>query len=568
MLKHMKTRSKFIIGFCIIMLISAAIGAYAIYNFQIVAANTRALYNQQYLRSETMAKVRNALADSKGEVMQAAAMTSLNYRQEAIDRANAGDAIVAEGVDFLQQSYEAIDDQQKLQQLKALQEELAKAKGIREEIQAQILNSKQLDGIKRYIKEYQPIYAQINASLTALSEQEKQAASGFVSEADALKANTERMMLLMLVIGMGIAILVTITIVLGINKPIRAIMDVTKSMSQGDLSFEVNFRSRNEFGQMADGVVTTMRTLKAYISNIAEVLGNMAKGDLSANIDMDYIGDFAQIKVSMEEITDSLNGIFHEIGQASAEVLNGAQHMSAAAQSLSQGTTEQASSIEELSVTIENISAQIKKNAEYAQSAKAISMNSASIIERENTQMMDMVAAMHRIDEASHQISKIIKTIDEIAFQTNILALNAAVEAARAGEAGKGFAVVADEVRNLAGKSAQAAKNTTELIENSIQAVDQGTKIANETASFLTQIVEGSKQSTGLIHLIVEASRQQAQEIAEITQAVAQISGVVQTNSATAEESAAASDQLSAQAKLLNKLIGRFTLSTDGKKLG
>ena len=242
------------------------------------------------------------------------------------------------------------------------------------------------------------------------------------------------------------------------------------------------------------------------------------------------------------------------------EIKNSSDQVSSGAQALSQGATEQASSIEQLSASIIEISDQVRSNAVNANNATSLVESVGKEIDRSNIHMQEMIRAISEISDKSAQIGRIIKTIDDIAFQTNILALNAAVEAARAGAAGKGFAVVADEVRNLAGKSAQAASETTELIESSISAVLNGTRIADETAESLSSVVTGASKITSLMQDISKASNEQANSIGQVTQGIEQISGVVQTNSATAEESAAASEELSAQAQLLNSLVSKFKM--------
>ncbi|MEG2769394.1 MAG: methyl-accepting chemotaxis protein, partial [Oscillospiraceae bacterium] len=244
----------------------------------------------------------------------------------------------------------------------------------------------------------------------------------------------------------------------------------------------------------------------------------------------------------------------------SEQVASGSDQVSSGAQALSQGATEQASSIEELSATIQAVSNQIKDNANNAKMASELSSMAGKEVQNGNEHMQSMIVAMEDISSTSNKIGKIIKTIDDIAFQTNILALNAAVEAARAGSAGKGFAVVANEVRNLAGKSAEAAKNTTSLIESSINAVANGTKIADETAMSLKVVVEKSNLVLQKVEEIAEASAEQANSVVQITTGVDQISAVIQTNSATAEESAAASEELSSQSQMLKDLVGKFTL--------
>jgi len=255
------------------------------------------------------------------------------------------------------------------------------------------------------------------------------------------------------------------------------------------------------------------------------------------------------------------------MSQSSEQVSSGSEQVSNGAQALAQGATEQASSIEELSATITEIASNVKLNATSAADASIKVNHVSSELDVSNQNMQDMIAAMSKISDSSSQIGKIIKAIEDIAFQTNILALNAAVEAARAGAAGKGFAVVADEVRNLASKSAEAANNTTALIENSIKEVENGTKIADQTATALKKVVLEATAVSNTVTLISQASNEQANSINQITLGVDQISSVVQTNSATAEESAAASEELSGQAQILKSLVGKFKLKNQATQV-
>ena len=351
-----------------------------------------------------------------------------------------------------------------------------------------------------------------------------------------------------------IGLFVAYRVASGIANPVRDMSDRIQLLSEGDLTSDISVIDRNdEIGTLNQSLINTVNFLREYITEISAVLGKISNGELNVEIEKEYIGDFVSIKDSMEKIAASLTDTMIEIKNSSDQVSSGAQ-------ALSQGATEQASSIEQLSASIIEISDQVRSNAVNANNATSLVESVGKEIDRSNIHMQEMIRAISEISDKSAQIGRIIKTIDDIAFQTNILALNAAVEAARAGAAGKGFAVVADEVRNLAGKSAQAASETTELIESSISAVLNGTRIADETAESLSSVVTGASKITSLMQDISKASNEQANSIGQVTQGIEQISGVVQTNSATAEESAAASEELSAQAQLLNSLVSKFKM--------
>ena len=362
-----------------------------------------------------------------------------------------------------------------------------------------------------------------------------------------------------------ISVVVAIKVAAPIVNPIVKLVKRIEGLAEGDLHTEVpTFKNKDEIGILADTFADTINTLNAYIREIATILGRIAQGDMTADTKQDYKGDFVSIKTSLDMINSSMNDVFNNISQSAEQVATGSDQVSAGAQALSQGATEQASSIEELSASITEIANEVNKNAINAGNASKLSVAASSEVARGNEHMQNMIAAMAEISDTSNQIGKIIKTIEDIAFQTNILALNAAVEAARAGAAGKGFAVVADEVRNLASKSAEAAKNTTSLIESSIHAVEKGTKIADETGKSLIGIIDGVKQTTELIENISKASNDQATSINQVTLGVDQISAVVQTNSATAEESAATSEELSGQAQMLKSILANLKLKNAG----
>lgn len=365
---------------------------------------------------------------------------------------------------------------------------------------------------------------------------------------------------------LGIVILVVIIFVIskGIIKPLRKLSKAANMIADGNLEVQIDIKTKDETELVAEAMERTVERLKnyiLYINEISNVLNHIANGSLIFELKCDYLGEFSKVKTSIIEIQKTLTQTLTDIGIASDQVASGSDQVASGAQALSQGSTEQASSIEELSATIGDISQHIQKTSKNAYEATQKSIEAVDEVHRGNAHMKELLEAMERINASSQQISKIIKTIEDIAFQTNILALNAAVEAARAGNAGKGFAVVADEVRNLASKSAEAAKNTTALIEGAIKAVEEGTKITNQTAKSLDNIVETTDKTKVIISQISTATEEQAQSVNQVTLGIEQISSVVQTNSATAQESAAASEELSGQAQMLKELVGKFKLN-------
>ena len=376
--------------------------------------------------------------------------------------------------------------------------------------------------------------------------------------------------IVLLLVSSGVLIIVGIAasfmLANGLSNPIKKITRRMELLAEGDLESEVYIHnSKDEIGILTRSIADMVRSLKSYIQEIAYILQQVSAGNLSVSSDIEYKGEFIEIQTSLNQITDQLNEAFGEIIISARQVNSSSEQVSESAQQLSQGATRQASSVEEIAATISDISHHISSNADNAELAETKSLQAVDQVSSGQQEMDKLVSAMNEINETSTEIGKIIKVVEDIAFQTNILALNAAVEAARVGEAGKGFAVVADEVRNLAGKSADAARDTAALIQKSIEAVKNGNEIAIETSHSLEQIVTSTREVSQLVNQISNRSLEQSEAVSQLKIGIEQVSGVVQSNAATAEESAAYAQELSGQSLIMTSLVSKFELARRNK---
>ncbi len=412
------------------------------------------------------------------------------------------------------------------------------------------------------LNEYQPLVEEaVNTLIEISSSAEKDA------ERDYQETTSMQELLVFAQLGMAggalvITLLLSTYLTRSIRRPLRELEVSAEKIVNGDFEVNVAYHSKDELGSLANAFRNMAVILKDVIHDASRLLEEMANGnfDVRTQAEESYVGSCQNLLLSIRKLNRDLSITLGQINLSADQVASGSSQVSIGAQALSQGATEQAASVEELAATIAGISRQVKDTAENALEARDQSSTAGDEMEKCNEQMHDMMTAMEEITRKSSEIGKIIKTIEDIAFQTNILALNAAVEASRAGIAGKGFAVVADEVRNLASKSSAASKDTAELIESSIKAVARGTQIADSTAQSLVTVVEQVRAAASAVNKIADAAEEQAGAIEQVTLGVDQISSVVQTNSATAVESAAASQQLSSQAEMLKNLVAKFEL--------
>lgn len=526
-----------------------------LYNINKVASDVNRFHEECYQVEVLSWKTKLALNKIEKAIYKSTTTTSKTvvkeYTKEIIDNIN----IANESYEVLRsglQEFPTIVEQ--------LDGDLTTITEVSEKLVGLLNESRSKQAIEVLDEELAPILKSVNDTMDQVSINLEIVAQNFVKNSNNASNNLVIVLSIIFVLSIIVALILATVVVKSLIKPIKEITEAANSISSGNLEYQVMYSSNDELGVATKTISNAIDTLKLYVGEIDRVLNEIAKGNLSVSMDMDFVGGFSQIKISVDKILTSFNNTLSKINESAEQVESGSNQVSGGAQALSQGTAEQASSIEELSATINEISEQVKLNADNANNASRITKDSVKEVENSNKQVEIMTEAMKDIEKSTNEIAKIIKAIDDIAFQTNILALNAAVEAARAGSAGKGFAVVADEVRNLASKSAEAAKSTAFLIENSIKSVGQGTKIADETKKSIKLMVEGIRESVKLVDEITVESNKQADSIMQITLGVEQISAVVHTNSATAEESAAASEELSSQASILKELVEQFEL--------
>lgn len=387
-------------------------------------------------------------------------------------------------------------------------------------------------------------------SLTAVQENDK---------------NKSIIITMIIVIGISAlslaAVISAIVVVLRRNlNPLKNVVAAAHEIVEGNLDVNLTVESEDEIGRLMQAFDDMAARMKYIITELSSMLGSMAEGNFNvAPADAGvYVGQYKNIAMAGTEITVRLSKTIEQIYQLSEQVSGGAEHVAGASQGLAEGATEQADSVEELNASVVEMTGQVKKNAQNAQSARQNMDITKEAVESGTEHMKHMVQAMENIKDSSSKIQNIVKTIEDIASQTNLLSLNAAIEAARAGEAGKGFAVVADEVKSLAEESALATRDIVELIQNSMEAVEEGSRVADETSEALAKIVESTEAISEMVEEISEGGKVQEEYILHINKAVDQISGVVQSNAATAQESAASSEELSAQAQNVRELLSQF----------
>ncbi len=556
-MKNMKISKKLLTSFGIVLGLLTIVVVFAVAAFGTVEGMIKNFYNEPYADVQLVDGVMINLNDAAEDMLEAAVAIDAAVSESALVDADTSLSEINQSVKSLKEHYTG-----DMADVDTISAALGNILSHREEFVA-LANSHDTDAAYAlYASILVPEFDVITASIENISLYERERADQIYEESCRRSELTSLIILIIgvvaILIGLGLAALITKLIVSAVKDVERA----ADKMAEGDFEFEINYTSKDELGSLADSMRALSDRTKTIVEDIDYVLNEIASGDLNVSFQHKemYTGTFANILASLRKFVKNMNNTISQIGVASDQVAAGSDQVACAAQALSQGATEQASSVEELSATIMVINDMINGNANDAVLASEKTNEAGAQMAGASECMGNLVNAMNEISGFSEETKKIIKTIEDIAFQTNILALNAAIEAARAGEAGKGFAVVADEVRNLAAKSGEAAQNTTVLIENTVSAIEKGSALVDDVSERMNLVAAAAGEVAQINSTISDESKEAAESIRQVTEGVNQISEVVQNNSATAEETAAAAEELSGQSTLLKELIGFFTL--------
>ncbi|HBD63060.1 MAG TPA: methyl-accepting chemotaxis protein [Clostridiales bacterium] len=553
---NLKISAKLILAFIIVALIAGMIGLVGIININNINRLDTEMYERHVVQLSELIPVTQGYQSLRVGLREIIALDDIASKNQSAATINENYKAVIEG---LQQFGKSIKDPRIKNAYDTFNDVMTNRFPVYMENVIQLAMTNQKDQALNMVSvEGAPLNEEVSRAIDELISIKIELASA-ASDVNSAAAKTSILTMAVLIIaGVVISMALGMFISRIISNPVKKLEEAADKLALGDVNINI------EATTAKDEISKLMQSFSNMIENIrsqAFTAERIAAGDLTVDVEIKSEDDLLGKK--LHELVEKNNEVLTSIALASEQVSAGSEQMSESSIALSQGATEQAGSIEELSASIEEISSQTKQNADNASQASRLAESAKANAEAGNQQMREMLKAMQEINYSSTNISKIIKVIDDIAFQTNILALNAAVEAARAGQHGKGFAVVAEEVRNLAARSAEAAKETTDMIENSIKKVESGSDIANETAGALAKIVGDIGQVADLVSNIAAASNEQASGIVQINQGIMQVSEVVQTNSATSEESAAASEELASQASLLKMQVDKFKLKRE-----
>ncbi|EHF01136.1 hypothetical protein HMPREF9469_00013 [ [[Clostridium] citroniae WAL-17108] len=557
-LQDMKIRARLLVSYAVIIAICLAASIAALFLLNKIGNNLSSFYNNNYTVTVNVWMAKREMQAARADILNAILDSDMDDANENVTKANNHLGNMRAAFPVIRKSFKG--DIALVDQVDSL---LEQAIVYRDQV-FELIEADQRGEAYQVMKfNYIPRLDQMSDTLQEIADVAGRNAKIMVVEGEHAQTVATVIVIVIMVLSIVSALLFGLYISNGIRRPVNEIEHAAQKLAGGDLDGAlVTYTSKDELGKMSDSIRDLISYQHTIIEDISGLLGSMAEGDfkVQSSVKEYYRGQYSRILISMRGLRDNLSSILLQIGHSAKQVADGSEQVSTGAQALAMGAAEQASSVEELATAVHSISERVSETAVNASDARVQTDQAGVQVSTSSKNMQEMIEAMKVISEKSDQIYKIIKTIEDIAFQTNILALNASVEAARVGEAGAGFAVVAKEIRNLADRTSKASKNTTILIEESAAAVEEGEKAAYVTAGSLTQVVESTKQVIMTVDKIAAATNYQSESISHIRTEVEQISDVVQSNSATSEELAAASEELSSQAQVLEDLVSRFEL--------
>ena len=546
----MKIRTRLLLSYAVmtaLLIIVSASGAIMLRN---VGNNLNSFYNNNYTVTVNTWTARLYMQSARTDILRAISEPDPDVSQQYIDSAKLNLSGMRGTFPTIRRTFKG-----DLKMVDSVDETLAQAIVYRDQVFELITRGEKKEAFATLQNDYVPLLNKMSDLLTEISQTAGENARLMVEQGNASVTASNLITGIMIISSILIAGIFGLYISNSVTKPVQEIEKAAKQIADGHLDISIPYRAKDELGKLAENMQKTVRRLNSLITDLQYLLKEQAAGNfnISSGFEEGYVGDFRPLFLAIQKMNTDMNSTLLRINRSADQVASGAQI-------LSHGAVEQAGSVEELAVSINDISDRLTDTAGNTVSASVKAGKVGEEATQSNQRMQEMLGAIDNIGSCSVQIERIIKTIEDIAFQTNILALNAAVEAARAGTAGKGFSVIADEIRKLATQSSEASKSTSAIIKNTVLSVKNGTVIANETAQSLDNVVDRIREIGKTMESISSSTEEQARSIQLVKAGMNQISMIVQSNSATAEESAAASEELSGQAQILRSLVAEFKL--------